>query len=63
VHETSNDEKFKELHGDGHLGAHGNSMIVVIIIATRSIVAQFFMNILFKCHFFVQGLAKGFGEY
>jgi hypothetical protein len=48
VHETSNKEKLKELHGDGHLGAHENSMIVAIITATRPIVAQFFMNILLK---------------
>jgi hypothetical protein len=48
VHKTPNEEKTKELHGDGHLGAHENSMIVVIIIATRPIIAQFFMNILLK---------------
>jgi hypothetical protein len=48
VHKTSNKEKRKELHGDGHLGAHENSMIVTIIIATRPIVAQFFMKILLK---------------
>jgi hypothetical protein len=48
VHKTPNEEKIKELHGDGHLGAHGNFMIVAIIIATMPIVAQFFMNILLK---------------
>jgi hypothetical protein len=45
VHKTSNEKNLKELHGDGHFGEHENSMTIAIIIATRPIVAQFFMSI------------------